>query len=259
MDAVESAPAETQFAPVSIVEMLVGVLFRPYRAFERMRSADRGHWWIVALLALIGLVLTTIATVPLQVQVSQQALDEQMAAIRETDPQAAEQAEQMQRIFNSGALMGGISLVFGIAGLFIGYAIRAAILFAVGLVFGGRATFGQVWRMSVWTTLPDVIRNVIAAVVVFTTQSYNASGLSYIFADSEIASVSPLLLAVLNGIDVYWLWGMILIAAGTAATYQISRMKGLLIAVIYWLIGLAFTLGLAAIGQAFTSMAMGAG
>jgi hypothetical protein len=204
-------------------------------------------------LALIGLILTTVATVPIEAEIQQRVLDQQMEAIRESDPEAAQQVEQMQGLMGSPVMLGGIGLVFAMIGLFIGYLIRAAILFSVGLLFGGRASFRQVFRMSVWTTLPDVFRNLVAAIVVFATGDFSDPGLSHMFTDAERADLSPILLTLLSSIDIYWLWGIILIMAGAAATYHITRAKGFIIALIYWLITLGFSLGLVALGQAVSS------
>ena len=119
---------------------------------------------------------------------------------------------------------------------------------------GGRASFKQVWRMSVWTALPDVLRTVASAIAVFATGGSPAPGLSYIFESAELQSMSPYLVEFLRGIDIYLIWSLVLLWIGLLATTQLDRTKSAAVTAAYWLLTLAFSLGLTALGQALVGM-----
>ena len=54
-------------------------------------------------------------------------------------------------------------------------------------------------------------------------------------------------------------WSLVLMSIGLVATYQISKGKSILITVIFWLLGVVFTVGFAALGQMMSSAFVGAG
>jgi hypothetical protein len=241
---------------LSPIEALVGVVIRPKVTFERMRDATVGHWWVVAVLAVLALVLLSIATVPLEAEAARNALQAQQESSETTQELSEEQQAQMQQvqdIVSSQAVLGGISVGFGIIGLVISYLVRAGFVFLLGLALGGRATFKQVWRMAIWTTLPEVLRTVVSAITTFATGSPSAPGLSYMLTSEEINAL-PYVATLLQSIDIYLVWSLALLAIGLYVTSQLSRGKSALVALAYWLFLLAFSLGGTAIGQALVGM-----
>ena len=232
---------------------LFGVTFRPRATFQRMRKAERGHWWLVIVLAIVALALSTVATVPIAAAEARAAFEEQREQFEDLDPDQLAQIEQSQAIFTSQAALGGIGFATGLIGLVIGLVLRSSILFALGAMFGGRAEFKQVFRMGMWTGLPDIFRIIISAIAVVLTGQAAASGLSNMFTSTEVAEMSPVILAFLSTVDLYRLWGLILIAVGLVATYRISRGKSLVITILWWLLTLILTLGVAAGGAALGS------
>ncbi len=248
---------ESQLSPI---ETLVGVVIRPKATFERMRDAARGHWWVMLILAFLALVLVSIATVPIEAEAARSALQAQQGNTETTQELSeAQQAQmdQMQNIMTSQAVLGGINVGFGVVGLAIGYLVRAGFVFLLGLALGGRASFKQVWRMTVWTTLPEVLRTIVSAIVTFVTGSPSAPGLSYMLTDAEIKAL-PYLAAFLKSIDIFLVWSLALLGVGLLVTSQLSRGKSAVVALAYWLFTLAITMGFVALGQALGS-AFGAG
>lgn len=245
---------------LSPIDALVGVVIRPKATFERMREAAAGHWWVVLALAFLALVLVSAATVPLQAEAARSALQAQQEntdSTQELSQEQQAQMEQVQNIFTSQAVLGGISVVTGVIALMIGYLVRAGFVFLLGLALGGRATFKQVWRMSVWTTLPEVLRAAVSAGVIFATGNQNARGLSYMLTSAEVGA-QPYLATLLSEIDIYLVWSLALLGIGLFVTSQLSRGKSAAVALAYWLFTLAITMGFVALGQALGS-AFGAG
>jgi hypothetical protein len=118
---------------------------------------------------------------------------------------------------------------------------RGVLVLVIGLLLGGRASFKQVFRMGVWTTLPFVVRNLIQLVSTAITGNIPISGLAGIA--SGPGNVSPALVAILSRIDIYLLWSLILLGVGVAATTQLNRIKSAAVALGYWLATAAATVG----------------
>jgi hypothetical protein len=135
------------------------------------------------------------------------------------------------------AISGGTSTVTTL----LGYLLRGLLVLVLGLVLGGRASFKQVFRMGVWTTLPFVIRNVIQLIATAVTGRIPVSGLAGLAFGA--GNVSPVLAAILGNIDIYLIWSLILLGVGVAATTQLSRIKSAIVALGYWLVTIAASLG----------------
>ncbi|NDJ54514.1 MAG: YIP1 family protein [Chloroflexi bacterium] len=253
-------PATTQDKPEErfpLTAPLFGVPFRPRRTFERLRDAERGHWWVLALLILIfagvsagvNAYLTTLA-----------AFDSVEAFDSNNDGEISEQERQTfegtQQLGSSNLAL--ISAIFG--GVFTGIgvviivALRGGVIYLLALAFGGRAEFKQVFRMGVWTAYPLLIRSVVTLIAGAIGGGTTLQGLAAMMTTGEITE-APLLAAFLSGIDVYMIWSMVLVAIGVAATERFKAGKSITITLILWLVGVIATLAFTgigvAIGQAF--------
>jgi hypothetical protein len=251
---VESVETET----ISPLEVLVGVIARPYRTFQRMREAKRGHWWLMLVITFLTLLLVTVASVPIEAEVARAAMAAQMEEVDTSQFPADQQAQvqQAQNIASSQAVLGAIGLIGGLTGTMIGYLVRAGVLFLVGLALGAHSGFKQVWRMAVWTTFPDAVRNFVAGIAILATGNLSSPGLGFIFTPAEASAMSPVLLAFLQGIDIYLVWSLVLIGLGVSATSRLNRAKSALVTVVYWALVLIVTLGytaiMASVNRAFT-------
>jgi hypothetical protein len=243
------SPTAVTSEKLTPVEALTGVLFRPRATFTKMREAERGHWWVVLVLGVISLVLVTVAIVPIEAQLAQEALAAQQEGM-ELSAEEQAQMEQTQAIMTSQAMLGALSIVGGTVSLLIGYGARSGLLFLFGLAFGARVEFKQVWRMGVWTMLPGVVRNIASAIAVFATGQLPAAGLSAIYVNSaEVAEASAALVAILGKIDIYVFWSLALVGMGMVATLKLSKAKAAMTAIFIWLLGLGWVAAWAAIGQ----------
>lgn len=246
----ESAPqAEGKLSPFGT---LPGVIFQPKATFQRMRDAERGHWWVVAVLAVIALILFSAVQIPIQSQLIQSQIATQTGGgPGGAGGQGAQAGAGPQAVGSGGAsgILSVVGIVSGLVALFLGYLLHAGLLFLLGLVMGGRASFRQVFRMAVWTTLPAVLRNFAGAIAVIVRQELPAPGLSYVLTNTEARDLPAVLTAVLQTLDIYRIWTLILIGVGIAATYRLSRGKSTAATLIYWIITLGLTAGFAALGQ----------
>ncbi len=242
-------PPSAEAGKLTPIGTLLGVLFHPRATFAAMRDAERGYWWVVLVLGVISLVLVTVATVPIEAQLTQDALAAQQEGMNLSAEEQA-QMEQTQRIVTSQATLGALGIVGGTVTMLIGFAARSGLLFLFGLAFGARAEFKQVWRMGVWTMLPGILRNVVSAIAVFATGELPAAGLSAIYvSNTEVAETSAALVAVLGKIDIYIFWSLALVGMGMVAALKMSKVKATMTAIFTWLLGLGWVAAWAAIGQ----------
>jgi hypothetical protein len=247
---VTATEAPRQF---DIPALFWGMVVHPRSTLTYLRDAGGLNWLWPATLAVVVLIVSTIAIAP----VTRTAIiEEQQATMRKQfgDDISPVEQKRIDQVVNltSGSLM---TIVFpvmtGMTGLVFGWFIRGAILYLVSLLVGGQSKFGAMLRIGVWTAvIPDVVRQVVSTVGTVITGRTLEAGLSFLVNTSgakiggQLATGSAgLWQTFLGGIDGYWLWGMVLTVIGVAVAARFSWRKGLVVALCYWLIAVLFTLG----------------
>ena len=145
-----------------------------------------------------------------------------------------------------------------------GWVLCAALLIGFAWVMGGRPSVGAMLRMSAWALVPNIARLVIAIAIMLVARRVPAEGLSRAFeptASITTGDISaptaggPVTITIgpggptggftgpsfgdlfvgnlLRSLDVYNLWGLILLAVGVAVTARLSWIKGLLATALY--------------------------
>lgn len=238
-------------APAAIRNPLAFVwrlIISPRAALAQLRDTGRPSWLWLAGLALVVVIGAAIATAP----IVRAASAAEAAAVLERmgeDMTAQEraQAEQMLALTNSPLMTVVLPASMGVVGVGLGWLLRGGVLFLLGLLLGGHARFADMFRMSVWTTLPDIVRQVVAAAATVISGGPVLAGLSGLLPATEPGSIPALgdglLRAFLSGIDVYWIWGLVLTTFGVAVTASFSVRKGLLVTLLYWVLTVLASLG----------------
>lgn len=242
LDDTEQRPAYDE--TIALHEALLGVLARPRATFEKMRDVKQAHWWLVAVIALAAVVLGSVAAA----FTNPGLMSAGTTGSQVVQFDGAIQPGPSGTAMSSMAILGGI--VGGIVGLAFWYLIRAGLLFMAALALGGRTEFRQIWRMAVWTTLPETLGSIVSGIAMLVTRNPAAPGLSNVLTPAEAAEM-PVLAAFLGTINLYYIWSLLLIAIGLAATARLGRGKSLAVTAAYWALTIGATVGLAAIGAAF--------
>ncbi len=225
-----------------------GMVVRPRATLTYLRDAGGLSWLWPAGLAMVVLV----ASMALVAPISRRAAQAEMDAMRERfgenmTPAQQAQIEQMAQLVGSPLFTVVIPAITGVIGLAVGWLIRGGALYLLGLLFGGKPKFGPMFRMAVWTSLPNVLRQWVTTAGTLATGRVLTSGLAFL-APAPVAGTIPevgpgLWRAFLGGIDVYWLWAMALTTIGVAVTASFSLRKGLVVTLVYWLLTLLLSLG----------------
>lgn len=243
---VADGPAETD-GPLTPLNLITGILIRPRATFERLQEAPRNYWWLVFLIAILSAILVAAVTT----SVTQR----QFAAISETFtvPEGVELPDDFEmptQSTGSTALSLGLTVGGRVGRMLIGYLISSLMIFAMGLVLGGKVSFKGIFPVAVWATLPLALRGVVQSVAMLVTGSTVISGLGGVLSNMESASM-PLLYLFLTQIDVYLIWSLVLLGIGTAVTARLSRGK----AAIAVLSVVLISASLLALGQVASSAA----
>jgi hypothetical protein len=228
----ESAAAPDTEAKLSPFRILTGILIRPRATFEKLREAKRGYWWVVFALAVLAAFVLALASTAAQKSTIQ-------AMIPSESVEGVEMPANMAQTATTFAFVG--ATISGIFSALFGYLLLTLIVFGAGLILGGKATFKQVFTVSVWTTLPYVVRSLVQAIASLVTGAAPTSGLSGVLTTAESMSM-PILAAILTRIDVYMVWSLVLLVIGVGVVYRLSKGKTFLVVAIYVVVTLVLVI-----------------
>lgn len=249
-----ATPAPAQ--KLGLLAVFVGMITRPRSTLTYLRDAGGLSWLWLAGLAVVVLIISLVVALP----ISRAAAEQQVEAMREQfgeniTPVQEAQIQQMSAFAGNPLFIIVIPAITGAFVLVIGWLIRGGVLYLFSLVLGGQAKFGAMFRMGLWTTLPDVVRMIVTTVGTAITGRALNSGLASLAAPEGVipSGSTALWQAFLGGIDVYWLWAIALTVIGVAVTARLSWRKGLVVTLGYWLLTVLVTLGVTWFGLAMAA------
>lgn len=226
----------------SIWKIMVGVFSAPTGAFAAFNLKPR-----ILMVLLITIVLVFVTNY-FMTEYSAKLQYELVSKSTIIPPQ---QLEQMQDdAVNPDRLMGGVAAA---AGQFVGVLILSLIAWGLGsFVMGGDSTFKKVWGASLLGGLIPVIGNLVKLPLVIAKESmYVSLGLAALFPGKDFTSI---LYSILYYLDVFMIWGLIVTGIGYATVFNISRGKGITIAVIIDVLFVVVMIGLMSIGMSFAGV-----
>jgi len=222
-------------------QLLFGIIDRPAATFKAVLAQRKWYMWAVPLLVvLLCMSAMMVVRTPYDMELAQQELERRLATM---SPDQAEAARAGMETFMSFPVRLAMGLVTAGIMLFIGAVAQAAILYFGALVAGGEVDFGPVFTMSTWTRLPMAVYFLVQAVFMFVAQrAINAPGLSTLVATGDLMkdAQNPLF-TLLGRLDPFWLWHLFLVVVGLSVAAHFSRMKSLVLTLIYVVVSLAVT------------------
>ncbi len=254
-----SAPAPAAAVPQrkrNIFALFFGMIVSPRATLAYLRENGGLSWIWPALLAIVLLVVALVVAAP----ITRAAAEKQLEAMKELYTE--QQYQQVVAMATNPVFTLVVPAAMSAVGLILGWLIRGGLYYLMNLAFGGQGKFGAIFRMTVWVTLPDLVRQIVNTVGIAATGRVLKAGLGGLVAAPEGVTIPPLDISLwqtfLGGIDIYWLWGMVLAVIGVAVTAKVSWRKGLVITLIYWVLAVLFALGSVWLGLFVAQQAGGA-
>jgi len=244
-----SSPEPSATPSLSQGERVIDTFIAPSKTFtDILRNQS---WWLPFLL---GVIVAYGFLFAVQKQVGWDAV---AANAIKQDPKAAErlassppeQQAQAQK-FTVGVIKYTFFASPLLALLFA--AIAAVVLWGtINFIFGGQATFGQVFAVWFYGTLPLLLTSILAIVSLLAGLDKDAFNLSNPVGTNigfYLPSETPQwLLKFATSIDVVWLWALFLVGIGLAIVGKVKRSSGLIAVFGWWLLLLVIKVGYAAI------------
>jgi hypothetical protein len=221
----------------------------PSKTFEDIKRGNRSWWlpWIIFALASYALFAAITFQIGMQQVIDNQIhldpkAEERMAQV---PPQTREMTTKISTYFAEGAFIASPVLVLGSAAL-----LSLGLWGTINFVFGGRATFGSIFSVWMYASLPSIVKSLLGIIVIYAgvaPDSFNIKN----FAPTNVAAfLNPLetnkaLYTLATSLDVVTIWTLILLGMGTAIVAGVKRSSGYIAVFSWWalfvLIGVGIT------------------
>jgi hypothetical protein len=220
----------------------------PSKTFEDIKRGHRSWWMPFLIVSLVGYILFAAVTT----KIGMQTVSENQMRL---DPKTEERMAQMPPDQRANATK--IS-VYVTQGIFLATPVLVLIIVAVGslglwgtinFVFGGKASYGSIFAVWMFATLPTIIKTLLGVVVIYAgtaPESFNIRNFAPTNAAAFLnpADTNKALYSLLSSLDIVSIWSMLLLGIGIAIVAGVKRSSGYIAVFGWWaifvLIGVAY-------------------
>ena len=242
--AAEAAPGLSQWQRVS------NTFSAPSKTFEDIKRGNKSWWMPFLIMILFGYVLFSAITLKVGwAQVAENSIHLSPKA-EEKMAQAPPEQREMTMKFTQYGMEGGFAATPVIILIFV--AIGSLISWGtINIVFGGKATFGSVFTVSMYTSLPGILKSLLGAIVLFAGAAPESFNLNNFAPTSVVAFLKPLetnaaLYKFATALDITTIWSMVLMAIGLAVVAGVKRTSGSITVFGWWALIVLIGVGWAA-------------
>lgn len=247
----EVQPAAEQAPGLSQVQRVTNIFSAPSKTFADIKRGNKSWWLPFIIAAVFGYILFAVVST----RIGMQQVVQNQIHLNPKQEERMNQAPPEQREMSMKISLGVTQ------GVFIGGPILVLIVVAVGSVglwgtinflFGGKATYGNIFTVWMYAALPAVIKVLLGVVVIYAgtaPESFNIKN----YAPTNLgAFLNPLetnaaLYSLVSSIDLITIWTLVLLGMGTAIVAGVKKTSGYIAVFGWWAIFVLIGVGVAAI------------
>ncbi len=229
----------------SVWGLLLSIIDKPRETFTAVVEHPRWKWALPLVLAIIGVIVAAIVAAPHTAEISELAVKNQLANSGMSASEMKDALEQSAR-FRSPGFLALVGAITGSIFTPIVWLAAGGLFYFLALVIGAdELKFGAVFNVVAWASIPLALRNLVQSAAIGILGKFPVyTGLGALVASGDIAQDSGnTMLAVLSFADVFWLWHFVLLVIGLGVVTKFSRMKSIVIALVYAAISIGLAVG----------------
>ncbi|WP_456406101.1 Yip1 family protein [Caldithrix abyssi] len=233
MPASEVEPAAPK---LSVWQQLVKVFSDPVNFFNHLRSNPT--WLFPFLLIVLMSIVFTAATKDQMLEYRKQLILDSDKMTEEMKDMALEQLENM-----TPTAYYIQSVVGSVIGSAIVFAIAAGLFLLAGNFFlGGKATFKQMFALYVWGNIVSLVEMPVKMILILQKNSAEVYTSLALLMDPQQSDT--VLFKLLNAVDIFTIWKIILWSIGFGIIYRFSAKKSYLTVISLYVIYVLISVGL---------------
>lgn len=229
----------------NVLALLLGVLFRPKATFGYLKDNHKKAWWLPALLVMV-LTVAPLWAASRPSPAAQTMPPDKIEMVTSVDPRVME-TEGMPPESSTSALVAGgfnvLKLGGTVLGTFVGWLLWGGALYLASVFLGRSSSFGQMFRLAVWTWLPYGLRGLAQTIfMMITGEAIANAGFSGFVIDKGVTSLIPpgpgqlALASILSRVDVFMVWHVLLVSVALMAFTGLTRRKALTATLAIWIV-----------------------
>ncbi len=234
------------------MQRVTSIFSAPSKTFEDIKRGNKSWWLPWVIMAVFGYLFFAAVSykVSMQTVVDNQfklAGEKQQEQLAKLSPEQLQLQEKISLYVTEGIFIAGPVFVLLVA------AVVALVLWGtINFVFGGKATFGSIFAVWFFASLPEVFKTLLGIVVLFaggTPETFNIKN----YAPTNVAAFLPVMetnkavYALANSIDIVTIWSLVLMGMGIAIVAGVKRSSGYIAVFGWWAIMVLIGVGVAAI------------
>jgi Yip1 domain len=243
-----AAPATPQAAGLTQIQRVIYTFTAPSKTFNDIRDHSRS-WWMPLIIAALG-AYVMYAAITMKIgwaQVAENAVHQSPKAeerLANATPEARATQEKITVMFMQGAFIAspGFVLLFAAVGSLVLWG-------TINFVFGGKASYGSIFAVWMFATLPTIIKTLLGVVVIYAgtaPESFNIRNFAPTNAAAFLnpADTNKALYSLRSSLDIVSIWSMLLLGIGISIVAGVKRSSGYIAVFGWWaifvLIGVAY-------------------
>jgi hypothetical protein len=230
-----AAPAVPQKTP-SVWEDFIDIFVSPSAVFARREKAN---FFLPMVVVTIVITLLYLGTKSLMQPVFDAEFSRQMAKVMQANPQVT--SDQMEK---GRAIAENFGFLFVLIGLPIAIIFTGMLLWLVGKLFDATLAFGAALLIAAYAAFPRILQTVAQAVIAYFTDPSKLDAMAKVTASPahflSTSTTSPLVVALVQRLDVFTIWCTILLGIGLAVIGKIPRSRAFAAAAIVWVLATVY-------------------
>jgi hypothetical protein len=223
----------------------------PSKTFEDIKNGNRSWWLPLIIFTVCAYMLFAVVYTRIGIQ---QVVDNQIhlspsneARLAQATPEQRETSNKISVGITEAAFIA--NPVFVIAGV---AAMSLVIWGTINFAFGGRATFGGIFAMWMYATLPSVIKSLLGIVTILSGMAPESFNIKNMAPTNFGAFLDPIetnksLYALASSLDIVTIWTLVLLGIGTSIVAGVKRSSGYIAVFGWWAVLVVLGAGVAAV------------
>ncbi len=224
----------------NLLNKSINLYIRPSQVLSTLK--DCPSWWFPFTIIVIVTIISTLSTTDLQIEAQRNFINRS-----EIIPEG-KKVDMLDALDNQGVLNKHIApAIGGILSVGISYLIIAAAFLLFGnFIYGGQASFKQMFSLVSWGGLINLPELIIKLPIMLVKGTLHAATSPAIFLSGSESKT--LLYNLLDVFDIFSIWKIIVFSIGFAVIYNFSMKKSYIAIIVLYLIYTGVSIGL---GQLF--------
>ena len=223
----------------------------PSKTFEDIKKGNRSWWLPLIIFTAFAYLLFAVVYTRIGIQ---QVVDNQIHLSPKSEERLA-QATPEQRETSNKISVGFTEAAFIANPVFVmvGVAAMALVIWGtINFAFGGRATFGGMFAMWMYATLPSIIKSLLGMITILAGMAPESFNIKNMAPTNLGAFLDPIetnkaLYAIASSLDIVTIWTLILLGMGTSIIAGVKRSSGYIAVFGWWAVVVLLSAGVAAV------------